>query len=292
MTCSARATRFSERAPTNSKLWFTVFFLKLQALVYGILPQTPSSGLRYSSSNSKLWFTVFFLKLQALVYGILPQTTGKVDYAIWCSNGCTFVTDNSNYIRLYLTTDDVAYASTNKLKSFKSRRHSFLTWGGCVTKSGRVEEGAGKRCSECGAPKDAAALCVTTARAIVLPAVPFHLPTAVLFHLPTAVPFHLPTAVPSYLPTAVPFHLPTAVPFHIPTAVPFHLPTAVPFHLPAAVTFHLPTALTFHLPAARVKLVPNCCPLSPTCSCHLSPTCSCHLSPTCLLSPFTYLQYV
>ena len=47
---------------------------KLQALVYDILPSTPSTGLRHPSFNSKHWFTTSFLQLQALVYDILPST--------------------------------------------------------------------------------------------------------------------------------------------------------------------------------------------------------------------------
>ena len=70
-------------------------------------------------------------KLRALVYDILPPSTAIVNYAIglkkekaesqqtvfhWCSNGCKFVTDNSDYIRIFFITDYVAYANTNKTK--------------------------------------------------------------------------------------------------------------------------------------------------------------------------------
>ena len=57
---------------------------------------------------------ILWLKLQALVYGILPSTTAVFSYAIgsrklpaneqflffyWCSNSSKFVTNNSNDIR-------------------------------------------------------------------------------------------------------------------------------------------------------------------------------------------------
>ena len=62
------------RPSFNSEHWFTTSFLQLQALVYDILPSTPSTGLRHPSFNSKHWFTTSFLQLQALVYDILPST--------------------------------------------------------------------------------------------------------------------------------------------------------------------------------------------------------------------------
>ena len=53
---------------TNSKHWFTTSFLQqTPTLVYDILQQTPSTGLRHPSFN----------KPQALVYDILPSFGGR-----------------------------------------------------------------------------------------------------------------------------------------------------------------------------------------------------------------------
>ena len=70
-----------------------------------------------------------YLKLQALVYDILPSTTAVFSYAIgprklsandqffcWCSNSSKFVTNNSGYTDVFFITDHVAYASSNKTK--------------------------------------------------------------------------------------------------------------------------------------------------------------------------------
>ena len=89
-------------------------------------------------------------KLQALVYDILPSTTAiftKFSYAIrsrkLSANEQFFVGAQSVVCLLQTTqiisdicfiTDHVAYASSNKPKSFESRWHSFFfTWGGCAS---------------------------------------------------------------------------------------------------------------------------------------------------------------
>ena len=51
-----------------SKHCFTTSFLRLQALVYHILPPSPSTGLPHPSCFSKHWCTTCFLHPQALVY--------------------------------------------------------------------------------------------------------------------------------------------------------------------------------------------------------------------------------
>ena len=89
-----------------------------------------------------------WIKLQALVYGILPSTTAVFSYAIGSrklsANEQFFVVVQTVVSLLQTTqiisedcviTDHVAYASSNKLikpKSLESRRNSlFFTRGGC-----------------------------------------------------------------------------------------------------------------------------------------------------------------
>ena len=79
-------------------------------------------------------------KLQALVYDILPSTTAIFSYAIGprklsaneqffvgCSDSSKFVTNNSDYMRRLCC--HVAYASSNKTKSFESKWNFFCLPG-------------------------------------------------------------------------------------------------------------------------------------------------------------------
>ena len=79
---------------------------------------TLTGTLIFSDGSSACLFPVhisIYIKLQALVYDILPSTTAIFSYAIgpwkllakkqffcWCSNSSKFDTNNSNYIRRLL----------------------------------------------------------------------------------------------------------------------------------------------------------------------------------------------
>ena len=87
------------------------------------------------------------LKLQALVYDILPSTTAVFSYAIgsrqlssnehflffvcWCSNSSKFVTNNSDKTRrvIYYYLPTKFTPAQTKPQSFESRRNSFLCPG-------------------------------------------------------------------------------------------------------------------------------------------------------------------
>ena len=85
------------------------------------------------------------VKLQALVYDILPSTTAVFNYAkgswklsanehlfCWCSNSSKFVTINSDKTRRVIYSRQQSRQHI-KPQSFESRRNSFFTLGGCVS---------------------------------------------------------------------------------------------------------------------------------------------------------------
>ena len=86
------------------------------------------------------------LKLQALVYDILPSTTAIFSYATGSrklSANKQFFAGAQTVVSLLQTTeiisdvcfitDYVAYTSSNKPKSFKLRQNFFVTRGGCIS---------------------------------------------------------------------------------------------------------------------------------------------------------------
>ena len=95
---------------------------------------TQDMNLHHTSTGLKCHLRC---KLQAQVYDILPQTSAVTDYAIglkkrqlavfhWCSNGSTFVTDKSNYIKrfFYIYLSMLLTPSQIKPKPFESRWNS------------------------------------------------------------------------------------------------------------------------------------------------------------------------
>ena len=118
----------------------------LQTLPDLVTPLFISSQLSTDAVSAlrKVWVPI---KFQALVYDILPSTTAVFNYATWsrklAANEQFFVGPQTVVSLLQTTqiisdvcfiTDHVAYASSNKTKSFESRRNSsFFFRGGCAS---------------------------------------------------------------------------------------------------------------------------------------------------------------
>ena len=97
--------------------------------------ESEQSKTKCANNNFHLHLAV--LKLQALVYDILPSTTAVFSYAIgprklsaneqffcWCSNSRKFVTNNSDYIRRLFYVAMSLTPAQIKPQSFESRRNS------------------------------------------------------------------------------------------------------------------------------------------------------------------------
>ena len=80
--------------------------------------QTPSTGLRHPSFKHCVFsYAIGSRKLSA-----------NEQFFCWCSNSSMFATTTQIISDVCFITDHVAYASSNKTKSFESRRNSFLSF--------------------------------------------------------------------------------------------------------------------------------------------------------------------
>ena len=93
---------------THAQHWSTF----LDWTVYVLATCTQDLNLHRTSIGLKCHLQCRLQLVQAQVYDILPPTTAILDYAVgldkhqltvfhWCSNGSTFVTDKSNYIKRF-----------------------------------------------------------------------------------------------------------------------------------------------------------------------------------------------
>ena len=121
---------------------------RLLCLLFGRLDyRLAKMGLRARSKHVVVNIHLVCIKLQALVYDILPSTTAVFSYTIgsrklsaneqffcWCSNSSKSVTNNSIYIRLLFYVAMLLTPAQIKPESFESRGNFFFsTRGGCVS---------------------------------------------------------------------------------------------------------------------------------------------------------------